>query len=403
VEVRHRTFENPASDGSLEILGLGDSDAREAPELSGAGLTKARRPTIFDVARASGVSYSTVSRVVTGHRNVKPATRARVQAAMAELGYVAHVTARALAKGRTQTIGLLAQEIDNPFFSVVIRGVDQEVSGADYDLLLGTTHSRRGKEAEYVARLAHGMVDGLLIVLPTGLPEYVAQLRAERYPFVLIDHDSDAPGCTVVNAANRSGTKEGIAYLIGLGHRRIGFITGRPDVGATHQRLAGYRDAMDEADLEVDERLIVAGDFLAPRGHAAALELLSLSRPPTAIFASSDAAAFGGLAAARERGLRVPDDLSVLGFDDIVEASSVGVGLSGGVGLSTVRQPLREMGRVAVQRLLALLADRSRPAARVVMETELVVRSTTAPPRRAAGSRGTRRAARPMSPNASAR
>jgi LacI family transcriptional regulator len=348
---------------------------------------RTRRPTIFDVARLSGVSYSTVSRVVTGHVNVKSATRERVQAAMAELGYVAHVTARALAKGRAQAIGLLAQEIDNPFFSVVIRGVDQEVSVADYDLLLCTTHSRRGREAEYVARLAHGMVDGLLIVLPTGLPEYVTQLRAERYPFVLIDHDSEAPGCTVVNAANRTGTREGIAYLIGLGHRRVGFITGREDVGATHQRLAGYREALTEAGIGVDERLIVPGDFLEARGRAAGLELLSLRRPPTAIFTSSDAAAFGVLAAARQAGLRVPEELSVLGFDDIVEASSVGVGLSGGVGLSTVRQPLREMGRVAVQRLMSLLADRSRPASRVVMETELVVRGTTAPPPPAPGAR----------------
>ncbi len=179
---------------------------------------------------------------MNGHVNVKTATRERVQSAMAELGYVPHLTARALASGRTGTIGLLAQEIDNPFFSVVIKGVDQEVSLADYDLLLCTTHSRREHEAQYVARLSHGMVDGLLIVLPTGLPEYVAQLRAERYPFVLIDHDSDAPGCTVVNAANRTGTREGIAYLIEPGppahrlHHRAGGGRGSPRATA---RLRG--------------------------------------------------------------------------------------------------------------------------------------------------------------------
>jgi LacI family transcriptional regulator len=340
-----------------------------------------RRPTIFDVARISGVSYSTVSRVVNGHVNVKPATRQRVQSAMAELGYVPHLTARALASGRTQTIGLLAQEIDNPFFSVVIKGVDQEVSLAGYDLLLCTTHSRREHEAQYVARLSHGMVDGLLIVLPTGLPEYVTQLRAERYPFVLIDHDSDAPGCTVVNAANRTGTREGIAYLISLGHRRIGFITGREEVGAARERLAGYEDALKGAGIPRDDQLVVRGDFLEGRGRVAALELLALPRPPSAIFASSDAAAFGVLAAARDARLRVPEDLSVLGFDDIVEASYVGVGLSNGVGLSTVRQPLREMGRVAVQRLVRLLGDRTEPPVRVILETELVVRQTTAPPR----------------------
>jgi LacI family transcriptional regulator len=328
------------------------------------------------VARVSGVSYSTVSRVVNGHANVRAETRGRVQAAMTELGYVAHVTARALASGRTQTIGLLARGIDNPFFSAVIKGVDQEVSEADYDLLLCTTHNRSEHEGEYVARLSRGMADGLVIVVPTALPDYVSLLRSERYPFVLVDHDSDAPGCTIVNADNRAGTREGISYLIGLGHRRIGFITGRPDVGAALQRLAGYREAMRDAGLAIDDSLIVAGDFMEERGYAAAQELLAGPKPPTAIFASSDTAAFGVVSAARDAGLRVPDDLSVLGFDDIVEAAWFGSGLS------TVRQPLREMGRVAVQRLVRLLADPSLPPERVVMPTELVVRQTTAPPRR---------------------
>jgi LacI family transcriptional regulator len=312
--------------------------------------------------------------VVNGYPGVRAATRQRVEAAMLELGYVAHVTARALARGRTQAIGLLAQEIDNPFFSVVIKGIDHEISAAGYDLLLGTTHNRREKEVEYVARLSHGMVDGLLIVLPHELPAYVARLRAERYPFVLIDHDSEAPGCNTVNAANRPGTREGIAYLIGLGHRRIAFITGRPDVGATHERLAGYRDALERAGIPYDESLVVEGDFLELRGYEAAMELLALAPRPTAIFASSDAAAFGVLGAARDAGLRVPDDLSILGFDDIVEASYPSAALS------TVRQPLREMGHVAVRRLLSLIADTSQPSERIVMDTELIVRQTTAPP-----------------------
>jgi LacI family transcriptional regulator len=333
-----------------------------------------RRPTIFDVARVAGVSYSTVSRVVNDHAFVRDATRSRVQAAMAELGYVAHVTARALASGKTQAIGLLAQEIDNPFFSSVIKGVDQEVSAAGYDLLLCTTHSRREKETAYVARLSHGMVDGLLIVLPTGLPGYVARLSGDRYPFVLIDHDSDAPGCDVVNAANRVGTKEGITYLIGLGHRRIGFIGGRPDVGAAQERYVGYREALLEAGIALDPGLVVPGDFMEARGRAAAHELLARPRPPTAIFASSDAAAFGVLQTAAERGLDVPVDLSVLGFDDIVELAYVGAALS------TIRQPLRQMGQVAVRRLLDRLADPTQDPARIVMDTELVVRQTTGPP-----------------------
>ena len=339
-----------------------------------AGANRTVRPTIFDVAARAGVSYATVSRVVNGNPRVRETTRERVQSAMLELGYVANVAARALAKGKTQAVGLLAQEIDNPFFSVVIKGIDHEISAASYDLMLCTTHNRREKESEYVARLSHGMVDGLLIVLPHELPSYVSELRAERYPFVLIDHDSDAPGCTIINAANRPGTREGIAYLIGLGHRRIGFITGRPDVGATRQRLAGYHDALSAAGLRPDDALVVEGDFLEPRGREAALELLSLADPPTAIFASSDAAAFGVLGAARDAGLRVPGDLSVLGFDDVVEASYPSSALS------TVRQPLREMGHVAVRQLMSLIADPTQVPQRIVMDTELIVRQTTTPP-----------------------
>src|SRR5262245_37738140 len=163
--------------------------------------TRPGRPTIFDVARVSGVSYSTVSRVVNGHDHIRDETRQRVQAAMAELGYVAHVSARTLATGRSRMVGLLVQEVESPFFLGVIRGVDQQVASSGYDFLLCTTHDRREKEAEYVARLSHGMVDGLMIILPRGLPDYVEQLRADAFPFVLIDHDKDAPGCDVVNAA----------------------------------------------------------------------------------------------------------------------------------------------------------------------------------------------------------
>jgi LacI family transcriptional regulator len=334
------------------------------------------RPTIFDVARVAGVSYSTVSRVVNDHAYVRDATRQRVRTAMLELGYVAHVTARALASGRTQAIGLLAQEFDNPFFSMVINSVDQAVSAADYGLLLCTTHNRREREAEYVARLSRGVVDGLVIVLATRLPEYVRQLRAERFPFVLIDHDRDAPGCNVVNSANREGTRGAIEHLIGQGHRRIGFITGRPDVGATQKRLAGYRDALSAAGIPSDPGLVVEGDFQAPRAFHATRQLLALPEPPTAVFASSDVAAFGVLRAAREADLDVPRDLSVVGFDDIREAGHLGAGLT------TVRQPLEEMGRVAVERLMSLLRDPAQRPRRIVLETELIVRQTTAPPPR---------------------
>jgi LacI family transcriptional regulator len=332
------------------------------------------RPTIFDVARAAGVSYATVSRVVNDYAHVRDDTRQRVLLAMRELGYVAHTSARALASGRTRVIGLLAQEVDNAFFSAVIRGVDQQVSALDYDFLLCTTHARREKEAEYVARLSRGMVDGLLIVLPRGLPDYVEQLRAESYPFVLIDYDDAAPGCNVVNAANRTGTRAAIRHLIGLGHRRIGFITGRDNVGATYERLAGYREELAASGLPLDPGYVVQGDFWVERGVAATRALLSMPLRPTAIFTSSDMAAIGAMRAARDAGLQVPRDLSLIGFDDIPEASFVTPTLT------TVRQPLLEMGRVAVRQLMSMLDDPRQPPARLVLETELILRESTAPP-----------------------
>jgi LacI family transcriptional regulator len=191
---------------------------------------------------------------------------------------------------------------------------------------------------------------------------------------VLIDYDDEAPGCNVVNASNRTGTRGAIEHLIGLGHRRIGFITGREDVGAARQRLTGFRDAMTRAGLTIRDRDVVTGDFEEPRGYEAARELLERDEPPTAIFASSDLAALGVVRAARDLGLQVPGDLSIVGFDDLPEASWVVPALT------TVRQPLRDMGRVAVRRLMSMLDDPDQPPATIVLDTELLVRGSTARP-----------------------
>jgi LacI family transcriptional regulator len=345
-----------------------------------------RRPTIFDVARRAEVSTSTVSRVVNGRQHIHPETRRRVQAAMADLGYVAHGPARTLASGRTRTIGLLAIEVGTSFFQKVIAGADEQVASFDHDFMLCTTHDRREKEREYVARLSHGMVDGLLVILPRGLTDYVERLRAERFPFVIIDYDAEAPGCNVVNASNRVGARDAINHLLDLGHRRIGFITGTPGVGSAIERLAGYRDALADASVPYDERLVVTGDFLEAGGFDGAHALLSLQESPTAIFASSDTAAIGVVRAARERGLSVPSDLSVVGFDDIPEASLVTPALT------TVVQPLREMGRAAVRLLMGVMREPTRPPATVVLSTTLVARDSTAPPRPAPAAKIARRA-----------
>ena len=337
------------------------------------GVRPSGRPTIFDVARASGVSYSTVSRVVNGLPNIRAGTRERVENAMRELGYVAHVNARALATGRSNQIGLLVQQIEDAFFLGVITGVDRTVMEAGYDLLLCTTHDRPEKETSYVARLTHGMVDGLLVLMPRSLPQYLDGLLESRTPFVLIDHDGEAPGADVVNAGNRDGACEATLHLVALGHRRIAIITGALETGSSHSRIAGWRVAFASAGLPAPDELLIEGDYEEVRGRAAAHELLSLAAPPTAIFASNDRAAFGVMLAAAERGLRVPDDLSVVGFDDEPAAARTMPALT------TVRQPLREMGEVGVRRLLARMDDSTASPVRLVLPTELIVRGSTGP------------------------
>ncbi len=337
--------------------------------MPGSGTT---RPTIFDVARVSGVSHATVSRVVNGRGNVQDETRQRVEAAMRDLGYVANVSARALASGRTHVIGLLTQEVDDVLFTSVLRGVDEQATAQGYDVLLCTTHARRGTEGEYTARLSRGMVDGLLILMPRGLPDWVQRLHADGFPLVLIDHDEDAPGYDVVTAANRAGARDAVRYLIGLGHRRIGLITGREDVGASRSRLAGYQDAMSAADLDVRSEDVLTGDFTESRGRLAAIEMLSRPDRPTAILASSDLTAFGVMGAAAELGVPVPGDLSVVGFDDIPAAARVRPALT------TIRHPARAMGRTAVSRLLRRLADPAVVPDTFALDTELIVRASAA-------------------------
>lgn len=350
-----------------------DQDSSRAGASRPRGARPSPRPTIFDVARVAGVSYSTVSRVVNGLPNIKAETRERVESAMAELGYVAHLNARALATGRSNQIGLLVQQIADAFFLGVIEGVDRAVMDAGYDLLLCTTHDRHEKETSYVARLTHGMVDGLLVLMPRSLPAYLDGLIVARTPFVLIDHDGDAPGADVINAANTDGAFAAVEHLIALGHRRIATITGALATGSSHSRITGWRTALAAAGLPAPDELLVEGDFEEIRARAAAHELLALPRPPTAIFASNDRAAFGVLTAAAERGLRIPDDLSVVGFDDEPAAARTTPGLT------TVRQPLREMGRTGVERLLARMHDPEAEPQRIVLPTELVVRGSTGP------------------------
>lgn len=335
--------------------------------------------TIYEVAREAGVSTATVSRVINGQRHVRESTRLKVEEAMDRLGYVANRQARGLAGGRSRMIGLLVHEVGSSYFTQIIRGIDHAVADIGYDLVLYTSHARVEAEAQHALQLATGPVDGIIFVLAVDPAKYVETLRGRGMPFVMLDHSHELSGTTFVTASNRSGAKDAIEHLIGLGHQRIGFITGKSGVSSTSERLAGYRDAMQDADIRHDDELVVTGDFLEGRGYRATEQLLELERPPTAIFTSADMAAFGAIKACRAAGLRVPEDISIVGFDDIPEASLVMPPLT------TVRQPLMEMGTTAVRLLQRLMDEPELTPSKTELVTELVVRDSTAPPPKAPG------------------
>jgi LacI family transcriptional regulator len=328
--------------------------------------------TIFDVAREANVSYSTVSRVIN-NKGVSADKRERVLRTMAELGYVANLQARSLAGGKSHIIGLLVHSLTVEYFGEIARGVDDELAAAQYDLMLYTTHRRKGRESAYVTRLTRNLVDGLLLVLPRNAEAYLETLRHRRFPSVLVDHQGLSFDVPSVGATNWQGGYDGTRYLSELGHRRIGFITGDMTLGCARDRLAGYQKALRDAGLPIDPTLIREGDFLQPQGFACANELLDLAQPPTAIFASNDVSAFGVMEAVRNRGLRIPDDVSILGFDDIPQAAQVYPSLT------TVRQPLAEMGRTAVQLLFTYINEPDAAIKRIELPTELIIRQSCQP------------------------
>jgi LacI family transcriptional regulator len=252
--------------------------------------------------------------------------------------------------------------------------VDEALDAAQYDLMLYTTHRRKLRESAYVGAITRGLADGVLLVLPTNADAYLETLQRQGFPYMLVDHQGDGDYRCSVRATNHQGGFDATRYLIDLGHRRVGHITGLLSVGAATERLAGYHEALARAGLPAEPALVIEGNFFQPTGFAAAQAMLDLPDPPTAIFAANDDMAFGVMEAARVRGLRIPEDLSIIGFDDIPQASIVHPPLT------TVRQPLEQMGRVAVETLLHLIDGDPDTVTQVVLPTELIIRYTCCPP-----------------------
>ena len=344
-------------------------------------LDDGRRITITAIAKAAGVSVPTVSRVVNGRSDVSPQTRQRVEQLLREHGYRRQATARRRATARL--IDLVFNDLDSPWAVEILRGVEDVGHAAGVGTVISAVHRRSAPTRQWLQNVRERATDGVILVLTDLAQPVHAELRQLGVPVVVVDpigaSDLDVP---TIGATNWAGGMRATEHLIALGHRRIGFIEGPPRLLCSRARLDGYRAALDAAGVGVDRQLVREGDFYHESGFAGGAALLDLADPPTAIFASSDQMAFGVYEAVRRRGLRVPDDVSVVGFDDLPEVRW------SSPPLTTVRQPLTEMGRLAARTVLRLAEGESVENAGVELATELVVRESTArPTERRLGSR----------------
>ncbi len=330
-----------------------------------------RRATIHDVAAAVGVSVATVSKAVNGRYGVAPATVQRVLAAVDELGYESSLVASSMRARRTGVIGVLVADFE-PFSAEVLKGVGSALRDSRLDLLAysGSRQvSSEGWERRSLSRLSGTLIDGAIMVTPT-----VVNVTAD-VPVVAIDPHTGPADLPTVESDSYAGARHAVAYLISLGHRRIGFVAGRPDLRSSMLREGGYRRALEDARIPFARELVGVGSYVEDISREAATHLLARRDRPTAVFAANDVSALTVLRVAHEQGLDVPRDLSVVGFDDVPDASqSIPA-------LTTVRQPMQRLGAEAVTLLLELMGGGAPAQTHLRLPTALVPRATTAPPR----------------------
>lgn len=332
------------------------------------------RATMKDIAEQAGVSVATVSRVLNGRPDVSKKTRELVLQAVRERGPIAG-GARGSRATRTGLVGVTVPVVEYEYYAQILGGISEALYEQQLRLVLCPTHYEHVRERTLVELLVHDASDGGVLIMPTESPDELLSLHEQGYPFVVIDPREElSPGIPTVSAANVSGAKEAVDHLIALGHRRIAAITGPRELASMEDRYAGYCAALAAAGVLPDPELMHRGNLDVPSGRAAASALLGVANPPTAIFAFNDNMAVGAVQAALERGLAVPRDLSVVGFDAL-DASRIVT-----PALTTVRQPLAEMGRLAVRLLLSVIDEPRNEAMRVELTTALVPGASTAPP-----------------------
>jgi LacI family transcriptional regulator len=328
--------------------------------------------TIHDVAAAAGVSVTTVSRVLNDKDDVAPETSLRVREVIRELGYASNLAARSLRSQRTNVVGLIVPDLTAPYSILVTRGVNRAAMAAGFDLLVYSSASRNVNslvtwEQQHVALLNGSVTDGLIIVTP-----HASSYRT-AYPLVAVDPHSESADFASVLSTNFKGVMAAMSYLLELGHRRIGYIGGRPDLQSALRRLEGYCSGLQNAGIPLDPALIKIGNYERPAAQDAARQLLRITPPVTAILAASDEMAMGVYDAAHELGLRIPDDLSVVGFDNIPDSALLDPPLT------TVDQSIESMGALAAEVVIKLITGKPPDELVHKVPTNLVIRQSCRP------------------------
>ncbi|MCO1594486.1 LacI family DNA-binding transcriptional regulator [Micromonospora sp. RHAY321] len=338
------------------------------------GTDNGRNVTIAMIARLAGVSVPTVSRVVNGRSDVAPQTRKRVEELLTRYGYRRRSPTRQTTAG---LIDLVFNDLDSPWAVEIIRGVEEVARSSGVGTAVSAIHWRISSARQWLDNMRARSTEGVILVTSMVNPPLHAEFCRLHIPVVIIDPAGvDPRESPTIGATNWAGSLSANQYLLGLGHRRIGFIAGPPHLMCSRARLDGYRAALGAAGVPVDPALVRPGNFHPETGYLAGTQLLALPDPPTAIFASSDQMALGVYEAVRKRGLRVPGDISVVGFDDLPEVRWCSPPLT------TVRQPLAEMGMLAARTVLRLAGGEKTDSERLELATELVIRDSAAPPRR---------------------
>lgn len=328
--------------------------------------------SVKEIAKAAGVSTATVSRVLNGSDKVRESTAKRVRKVVEEMNYRMDHVARRMKVKQTDSlvIGLIITDIDNPFFSSVAKGVEDVASKNKLVTMICNTNENPEKERFFLNAMLSEKVSGAIIVPTIGNLDFFRELVQDGFPMVMVDRKPKGLNIDTVSLNNKQGSYDAVKRLVNNGHRRIGFVAGIKGLSNTEERLAGYLEAINEAEIEVDDELIVYGNYVEVGGRKAIADFMSLKNPPSAVFSSNNLMTLGCIKEIYKRRLSIPKDIAIIGFDDSVWAEALIPPLT------TVKQPGYELGVNAAELLIKRLRNADTNSIDIVLNPELVVRES---------------------------